>query len=165
MNCDEFQSLYAERSDIRAPDPGGRLRLDRHRQTCRDCARFADALDLGIETLRGLEAPPVRPSFERRLRRRLRAEVAIGDPVVPTHAGLAAGFLLAAALSFALYEGLTHPAEDEMMAARVVHARVFADSGTVPAEFVDVSMPAFSDSRISYSSTEEPLSVHVLFAR
>ena len=82
----------------------------------------------------------------------------IGDPLVPTHAGVAAAFLLATALGLLIYEGLTHRASAAPPVAAV----------TAPAfepTFSNVTLPAFTHSTLDFHGAHAPLGSYALFAR
>jgi hypothetical protein len=102
-------------------------------------------------------AEDVEPSeeFRARLDRRLRAEVTVGDPVVPTHAGLAAALLLAAALGLMVVEGLGPSAAPLAAADR--------SPQTFEPALANVTLPAFTRSTLEFHGVHAPLGSYVLF--
>lgn len=167
VNCTEFQKLHSELRDGRRVDRGVERRLEHHRRHCQQCERRIELTDRALDAWRDVDVIAPSPGFSQRLRRRLLAEVSIGDPVVPTHAGLAAAFLLAAAVGVFLFEGLRGPAEEPAAVAALDELPGFADStvDVPPSELADVTIPPFSPNRFEFSSSQEPLGTNVVFAR
>ncbi|MEE8117583.1 MAG: hypothetical protein V3T28_10770 [Gemmatimonadales bacterium] len=166
MNCSEFLKRYSEVHDGWLRDARLVRRLEVHRRNCRGCSRWVELWERGVAALR--QSPRIEPSpgFRAGLRQRLQSEVAIGDPIAPTHAGLAAAFLLAAALGLFLIEGLTHPEAEPVVAARAQPA-AFPDSLDVVPEPVpvDVTIPAFGRSTLEFHSSQAPLGTLLVFSR
>ena len=160
MNCHEFLDVYSDYADGLLDDRRLLRRVDAHRAHCPRCARHAETLERGLEILRVGDVSPS-PRFRGRLNRRLLAEISIGDPVVPTSAGLAAAFLFAAGISLFLFEGLKRPPEQELVAARLAPA--LDDTLPLPAPDLDVTLPAFTDSKLEFTSSQVPLGTQVVF--
>jgi hypothetical protein len=125
-------------------------------------------MERGIRALR--VSPEISPSqdFGAALRRRLRSEVSVGDPIAPTNAGIAAAFLLAAAVGLFVYEGLTHPPTAEPpIASRAIESTALAppDDSIQPPDFVDVTLPPFAHSSLEFHSSQQPLGSFAVFPR
>ncbi|HET7040199.1 MAG TPA: hypothetical protein VFH97_09950 [Gemmatimonadales bacterium] len=137
-------------------DSGAAARFEAHRNGCPRCAKLVAALDVGLRTLRDREDADPSDTFRVELDRRLRAEVAIGDPVMPTHAGLAAAFLIMAAVGLVLYQGLGRrgPAS---MANQPPVIRTFPQIPPTPPLIQDVTLPPFADSDLEYHGSQPPL--------
>lgn len=166
MNCSEFLQRYPECHDGGLRD--GRLlrRLETHRRRCRRCAHWAESLERGIRLLRDAQEISPSAAFRSGLNKRLRSEVAIGDPITPTNAGLAAALLLAAAVGLFVFEGFTTPAAVEPQAAARLAEPAFPDSvDTVPAtDVVDVTIPAFARTTLQFHSSQAPLGTQAVFS-
>lgn len=164
MHCSEFLDRFSDYADGRLSDHRLARRIEAHLARCARCARRAASLEAGLHHLRSGGVTPS-PSFHERLRRRLHAEVAIGDPVIPTGAGLAAALLMAAGVGLVLSEGLTRGPSDDAPAART---SVAAFSDTVlpapPPVELDVTLPPFTGSTIEFSSSQVPLGTQVVFS-
>lgn len=95
--------------------------------------------------------------------------MALGDPVRPTNAGLAAAFLLAAAVGMFVYEGVAHWEQDVALAAEPTdppaEAARFATTPPAPPETVDVTLPAFAHTTLELHSAHAPLGVVTAFGR
>ena len=159
LTCPAFLDAYAEYRDGTMRDPEQRARIEAHLGECLRCRRLAQVMTRGLALLHHtIEEVEPSPHFQARLRERLRAEVVIGDPLVPTHAGLAAAFLLATALGLLVYEGLLRRASAERPVAAV----------TAPAfepTFSNVTLPAFTHSTLEFHGAHAPLGSFTLFAR
>lgn len=156
MDCREFLRGLSDFRDDLVRDHAALDRFEAHRLACPRCARLVAALDVGLSTLREPDEGGPSDTFRASLHRRLRAEVALGDPLMPTHAGLAAGLLMAAAVGLLLYEGLGRRATDEL-AARPAAVSTFPESTRVPPPLQDVTLPAFTHSEFEYHGQQEPL--------
>jgi hypothetical protein len=159
MDCGEFLRGLSDFRDGMVRDQSQAVRFENHRMGCPHCARLLTALDVGLETLRGQDEPVPSPGFRSALDGRLRAEVAIGDPVMPTHAGLAAAFLMVAALGLLLYQGMSRGAPEAAGTAPPAPAmagRFPAPEPRLPA-LQDVTLPPFVNSALEYSGRQAPL--------
>lgn len=157
MDCNDFIHRFSEARDGGLCEARQLRRIEQHARRCRRCARWVASLEMGLEELR--EARGVEPSarFRRDLRRRLAAEVALGDPIVPTNAGVAAAMLLAAAVGLLLFQtAATSPLEEP--AAAVAAAAALEDSlGLAPLQDrMDVTIPAFTHSSLEFHSSQVP---------
>jgi hypothetical protein len=121
-------------------------------------------MDRGLAALRGTEGVAPSSGFRAELDRRLLADVAMQDAVMPAHAGLAATFLVAAAVGLLLYEGLSRPesAEPEPSLAASLF-RAPPPPGQPP--LIDVTLPAFAHSDLTFTSSQTPLGSFAAFGR
>jgi hypothetical protein len=94
--------------------------------------------------------------FQARLQERLRAQVAIGSPLVPTHAGLAAALLVVTALGLLLYEGLGRKGVPAQPAAAT------ATPHLQPA-LSNLTLPAFAHSTLEFHGVHAPLGSYALY--
>lgn len=103
-------------------------------------------------------APELEPSagFEARLQERLRAQVAIGDPVAPTHAGLAAALLVATALGLLLSEGLRRDVVPTSPPA-------LATTPQLQPALSNLTLPAFAHSTLEFHGVHAPLGSYALY--
>lgn len=159
MHCQDFLDHYSDYRDGRIDDPRLVRRMERHLAVCEVCARRHEALTRGADALRGLPMPLPSRGFRNGLARRLADEVAIGDPVVPTRVGIAAAFLLAAAVALVLYEGLAaHPELQSTMPIAIADtAPLLTSPRPANASVTDFTLPAFSGAAIEFSSRPAPL--------
>lgn len=168
MHCSDYLDHLSDFRDGTLTDRKAQRRLQLHLRHCSRCRRHADALDEGLDALRELTA--VRPSeaFRDGLRQRLAAEVSLGDPVRPTNAGLAAAFLLAAAIGLFVYEGVAQhqgavaadPPVEPLARSQLSHDTAPARAPTpapAPVETVDLTLPAFGHAPLDFHSAHEPL--------
>lgn len=167
MTCSEFLEHLSEFRDRTLTDQRLVRRLGLHMRRCSRCRRRYEALEEGLGALRALG--PVSPSgaFRSGLRRRLAAEISLGDPVRPTNAGLTAAFLLAAAVGLFVYQGLARPEADvavtpEPAAPDRGAERIATPPPAVP-ETVDVTLPAFAHTSLQFHSHHAPLGSFVTF--
>jgi hypothetical protein len=156
MDCGEFLRGLSDFRDGLVRDRTSADRFEAHQRACPRCARLLIALDTGLDTLRDREEPEPSAGFRLALDRRLRAEVAIGDPVMPTHAGLAAAFLMVAALGLLVYEGLARR-EPAGSAARPSARATFPDPVPTLPPLQDVTLPAFTNTTLEYHGQQPPL--------
>ena len=163
MNCQDFLQLYSEYSDGRLTDPRAVAYVHEHLEQCVRCAHHVDSLEQGLDVLRAGDVSPS-TTFRSRLSRRLRAEVAIGDPIVPTSAGLAAALLLATGLGLFLYEANSPATEESPPSAAARLAPVAFDTLQPPLEEIDVTLPPFTHSTLQFLSSPEPLDVRVVLS-
>ena len=156
MTCLEFLDLYSDYRDGTLHDPDVRHAVDGHLGECLRCRRLAKTMDQGLALLHE-SAGSIEPSarFRAGLEHRLRSQVAIGNPLAPTHAGLAAALLLTAALGLMVVEGLTR--------GDAVHD-VTVQAG-FEAPLSNVTLPAFAHSTLEFHGTQEPLGSFVAFSR
>ncbi len=161
INCQDFLQLYSEYADGRLTDPWAVAHVHEHLDKCDRCAHHVESLELGLDVLRSGDVSPS-PTFRSRLSRRLRAEVAIGDPIVPTSAGLAAALLLATGLGLFLYQANTPAAEEAPPAVRL--APIAFDTLPPPLEEIDVTLSPFTQSTLQFLSSQEPLDVRVVLS-
>ena len=159
LTCQAFLDAYAEYRDGSLRSPVQRARMEAHLGHCLRCRRLARAMAQGLAVLHQT-VEEVEPSaqFQARLQERLRAEVVIGDPLIPTHAGLAAAFLLATALGLLLYEGLSRRASAEPPMA-TVETPVFEPA------FSNLTLPAFTHSTLEFHGAHAPLGSYTRFER
>lgn len=163
MNCQNFLQLYSEYADGRLADPRAVAHVHEHLERCARCAHHVESLERGLDVLRSGDVSPS-PTFRSRLSRRLRSEVAIGDPIVPTSAGLAAALLLATGLGLFLYEAST-PAAEEIPTHRAARLAPMAfDTIPPPLEEIDVTLPPFTQSTLQFLSSQDPLDVRVVLS-
>jgi predicted anti-sigma-YlaC factor YlaD len=159
LTCSAFLDAFSEYHEGTLRDPTLRGAVEAHLGECLRCRRLAQAMTRGL-TLLQHGVPEVEPSagFQARLRERLRAQVSVGDPLVPTHAGLAAALLVVTALGLLLYEGL---GRRDVSAAPVAAA---ASPGFEPA-LSNLTLPAFGHSTLEFHGVHAPLGSYALFAR
>ena len=157
LTCAEFLESYADYRD----ELSGNETLDRaieaHLGECLRCRRLAQTLSRGLALLQHtLEDVEPSERFRDRLAGRLRAEVVIGDPLMPTHAGLAAALLVATALGLVVVEGLVRgDRPDPSVAAAPAPAFQPAIS--------NVTLPAFAHSTLEFHGVHAPLGSYVQF--
>jgi hypothetical protein len=156
MTCVEFLRHYSDYRDDLIRDAVLRGDLEAHLLACRRCGRLLAAMDHGLAALR--RAPDVAPSpgFRTELSRRLRSESALQDAVMPAHAGLAATFLVAAAVGLLLFEGLSHRAA-RGTAPTLATSPFRAPPPPNQPRFIDVTLPAFTNSDFVFASGQTPL--------
>jgi predicted anti-sigma-YlaC factor YlaD len=159
LTCAEFLDAYADYREGVLSDGTIVRAVERHLGECLKCRRLTETMTRGLallqHTARDVEPSP---AFRQRLSQRLRAEVAVGDPLMPTHAGLAAALLIATALGLLVYEGLT----------RRVDAAPLANHATAPTfepALSDVTLPAFAHSTLEFHGSQAPLGSYTLFQR
>ena len=164
MTCVEFQRHYSDYRDGLVRDLALRGALEAHLFACRRCGRLLAVMDHGLAALR--HAPDVAPSagFRAELDRRLRADVAAQDAVMPAHAGLTATFLVAAAVGLLLYEGLSH-SESEEPTPTLATSPFRAPPPPDQPLFIDVTLPAFTHSDCVFTSSQAPLGSFAAFGR
>lgn len=155
MYCADFLDTYSAYRDGTLRDSALRQAVEAHLGECLRCRRLAQAMTRGLALLQH-STEDVEPSadFRIRLDRRLRSEVALGDPVVPTHAGLAAALLLAAALGLLVVEALGRGGAPVVAQQP---ARTFEPALT------NVTLPAFAHSTLEFHGVHAPLGSYVLF--
>jgi anti-sigma factor RsiW len=155
MQCSEFLEVYSDYRDGTIPDPDVRAAVEAHLCECLRCRRLARAMTRGLALLH-LTAEEVEPSaeFRTRLECRLRAQVTVGDPVIPTHAGLAAALLLAAALGLLVVEGLGR-SDPPLVAGQ--------SQPSFEAALANVTLPAFAHSTLEFHGVHAPLGSYALF--
>lgn len=167
MDCNDFIQRFSEARDGGLRDPRQLRRIEQHARRCPRCARWVESLELGLGELR--EAMGIEPSarFRKRLRKRLAAEVSIGDPIVPTNAGLAAALLLAAAVGLLVLQNASTPSMEEPAAVRVAAAAALEDSlELVPRQdSMDVTIPAFTHSTLEFHSSQVPVGTLAVLTR
>ncbi len=121
-------------------------------------------MDHGLAALRGTEGVAPSSGFRAELDRRLRADVATQDAVMPAHAGLAATFLVAAAVALLLYEGLSH-ADSAGPVAPLAASPFRAPPPPDQPLLIDVTLPAFTRSDLTFTSSQTSLGSFAAFGR
>ena len=164
MTCSDYLDHLSDFRDGTLTDRRAQRRLHQHLRHCSRCRRHCEVLDEGLDALRELAAVNPSPTFRVGLRERLSAEVSLGDPLRPTNAGLAAAFLLAAAVGLFVYEGVAHrkgalAIDAEPPAQRAAPLDLTVDSAPAPApiETVDLTLPAFGHAPLEFHSAHAPL--------
>ena len=162
MKCSDYLNYLSDFRDGTLTDRKAQRRLQLHLRHCPRCRRHCDALDEGLDALRELTSVNPSVDFRDGLRQRLAAEVSLGDPVRPTNAGLAAAFLLAAAIGLFVYEGVAQREGALAVAAEppvepVTPTGLPIDSAPVPIETVDLTLPAFGHAPLEFHSAHAPL--------
>lgn len=159
MDCSDYLLHLSDFRDGRLTDRRVMRRLQVHLRGCARCRRHLEALEHGLGELQALDIVAPSEDFRTGLHRRLAAEVSLGDPVRPTNTGLAAAFLLAAAVGLFVYEGMARAEHDVALAADLP-----ADAGgpvfpvpAQPVDTVDVTLPAFSHTTLEFHSAHAPL--------
>lgn len=163
MRCAEFLKLYSDFRDGLIEDHRTKRRLERHLRRCLRCARHHATLERGLGLLQTSGGDVVPSShFRERLQRRLQDEIAVGDPLIPTNAGMAAAFVLAAGLGLILYEGVLRPPKEAAVepppAAEMTRPAALPlpiPPAPAPEQFVDVTLPAFGDTAMHFRSEGE----------
>jgi predicted anti-sigma-YlaC factor YlaD len=157
MTCAAFLDAFGEYREGALRDPAQQAAVEAHVRCCLRCRRLSQAMSRGLAMLHQA-APEVEPSagFEARLRERLRAEVVIGDPLVPTHAGLAATLLVATALGLLLYEGLGR-------SGSAAQPAVAASAPVFEPALSNLTLPSFSHSTLEFHGVHAPLGSYALF--
>lgn len=159
MHCQEFLDHYSDFRDGRLEDHRLARRMERHLAVCGPCARRHAALTRGAEALRSLPVPLPSRRFRAGLAHRLAGEVAIGDPIAPTRVGIAAAFLLAAAVALVLYEGLAaHAFPQSTLPIAIADTTSLLDTPRPSANrvVVNFTLPAFSGAAVQFSSSPAP---------
>jgi hypothetical protein len=158
MNCAEFLQMHAEARDGQVRDPAVLAELEDHLERCRRCGRLAEMITEGLLALQTEDIAPT-GRFRKTLDQRLRAEVALGDPIMPTHAGLAAALLMASAVGLLLYQAFSRTPAKVATAqpAPAVTAPFAPDHGSQRSVLVDVTLPAFTHSQLEFHSSQTPL--------
>lgn len=159
LTCSAFLEAFGDYREGALRDPVLRAAVEAHLGECLRCRRLAQAMTRGLALLQH-GVPEVEPSagFQARLQERLEAEVSVGDPLVPTHAGLAAALLVVTAVGLLLYEGLgRREAAGPPVAAD-------AAGGVAPA-LSNLTLPAFSRSTLEFHGVHAPLGSYALFER
>jgi len=160
LTCAEFVDSYADYRDECSTDTALDRAVEAHLAECLRCRRLAQTLTRGLAMLHHtLEEVEPSDRFRDRLAGRLRAEVAIGDPLKPTHAGLAAGLLVATALGLVVVEGLVRGGRGREPAAASAPAPAFQPAMS------NVTLPAFAHSTLEFHGVHAPLGSYVLFGR
>jgi hypothetical protein len=164
MTCAEFLRHYSDYRDGLVRDGLLHGDLKAHLKACRRCGRLIAIMDSGLAAVRGTQNVAPSSGFRAELDRRLGAERAMQDAVMPAHAGLAATFLVAAAVGLLLYEGLSHP--DPADTAPTLATSPFrAPSPPDRPLFIDVTLPAFTHSDFTFTSSQTPLGSFAALAR
>lgn len=157
MTCAEFLQCCSDYQDDEVRDATLRRALDEHLRSCRRCRRVLAVMEGGLAALREADGPAPSPGFRAALDRRLGAEVAHQDTVMPAPAGLAATFLVAAAIGLLLYEALSHA--DPPGEPPAVAVSPFPAPPPVAPALIDVTLPAFARSHFTFTSSQSPLGV------
>lgn len=159
MTCAEFLESFADCRDGLAEDAGVARAVEAHLGECLRCRRLTQTLTRGLAMLHDtLEDVEPSDRFRDRLAGRLRAEVAVGDPLVPTHAGLAAALLVVTALGLLVVEGVVRGGRAEQPVAA-------APSPAFQPALSNVTLPAFAHSTLEFHGVHAPLGSYVLFGR
>jgi hypothetical protein len=156
MTCVEFLRHYSDYRDGLVRDPVLRGTLEAHLLACRRCGRLLTLMDNGLAALRRTANVTPSPHFRAELDRRLRAESAMQDAVMPAHAGLAATFLVAAAVGLLLYEGLSN-ADAAGTTPTLATSPFRAPPPPNQPPFIDVTLPAFTHSDLVFTSNQAAL--------
>ena len=159
MTCAEFLESYADFRDGLVGAAGVDRAVKAHLGECLRCRRLAQTLTRGLALLHTMEDVELSERFRDRLAGRLRAEVAIGDPLVPTHAGLAAALLVATALGLLVVEGVVRDADGAETPVAASPAPAFHPA------LSNVTLPAFAHSTLEFHGVHAPLGSYVLFGR
>jgi hypothetical protein len=159
MTCTEFLESYADYRDGLAEAGGVDRAVEAHLGECLRCRRAAQTLTRGLALLHAIEDVEPSDRFRDRLAGRLRAEVAIGDPLVPTHAGLAAALLVATALGLLVVEGMVRGAGRAETPVAAAAAPAFQPA------LSNVTLPAFAHSTLEFHGVHAPLGTYGLFGR
>lgn len=161
LTCAEFLDSYADYRDERSGNDELDRAVEAHLGECLRCRRLAQTLTRGLAMLHHtLEEVEPSDGFRAQLAGRLRAEVAIGDPLMPTHAGLAAALLVATALGLVVVEGVIRGGDP----ARQPVAAAPAPAPFQPA-ISNVTLPAFAHSTLEFHGVHAPLGSYVQFGR
>jgi predicted anti-sigma-YlaC factor YlaD len=157
LTCSAFLDAFSEYREGTLRDPALRAAVETHLGECLRCRRLAQAMTRGLALLQHA-VPDLEPSagFQARLRERLKAQISVGDPVTPTHAGVAAALLVVTALGLLLSEGL---GRDDAPAPPVAAA---AAPGFEPA-LSNLTLPAFGHSTLEFHGVHAPLGSYALF--
>jgi len=161
LTCAEFLESYADYRDELAGDEALDRAIEIHLGECLRCRRLALTLTRGLALLHHtLEDVEPSDRFRDQLAGRLRAEVTIGDPLTPTHAGLAAALLVVTALGLVVVEGLIRG--DRQPATPPVAA---APAPAFQPAISNVTLPAFAHSTLEFHGVHAPLGSYVQFGR
>ena len=160
MTCAEFLESYADYRDDVLPDVGQRRAVEAHLGECLRCRRLAQTLTRGLALLQ-TTLEDVEPSerFRDELAGRLRAQVAIGHPLVPTNAGVAAALLVATAVGLVVVEGILRRNQEAVPPVAAASAPAFEPA------LSNVTLPAFAHSTLEFHGVHAPLGSYALFAR
>jgi len=147
MDCSEFLDAYSDYRDGVVTEPGLLLRLRKHLQTCRHCARYDRLIRKGVVALRKHAEIEPSPEFARRLKQRLAAGGPASAllPITPPGSRVAAAVMIAAAVVFLVYEGLRGPEQPRRTASTLPSEPmplVVANPGLPFVTFNDLNAPA-----------------------
>jgi len=160
MTCTEFLESYADYRDDVLPDLAQRRAVQTHLGECLRCRRLAQTLTRGLALLQStLEDVEPSARFRDTLDGRLRAQVAIGHPLVPTNAGVAAALLVATALGLVVVEGILRRGHEAEVPVAAAPAPAFQPA------LSNVTLPAFAHSTLEFHGVHAPLGSYALFAR
>jgi len=160
MTCSEFFESYADYRDDVLHDVDQRRTVEVHLGECLRCRRLAQTLTRGLALLQtSLEDVEPSERFRDELAGRLRAQVAIGHPLVPTNAGVAAALLVATALGLVVVEGILRSDRETEPPMAAAPAPVFQPT------LSNVTLPAFAHSALEFHGVHAPLGSYALFAR
>jgi hypothetical protein len=157
MTCAEFLQFCSDYRDDEVHDTTLRRALDEHLRACRRCRRLLAVMDGGLAAVREADDIAPSPGFRAELERRLGGEVAGRHTIMPARAGLAATFLVAAAVGLLLYEAFSHA--DPVREPPAVAASPFPAPPPPAPSFIDVTLPAFTGSHFTFTSSQSPLGV------
>jgi hypothetical protein len=157
MTCAAFLQYCSDYRDDEVRDATLRRALEEHLRSCRRCQRVLAVMDGGLAELREADALAPSPGFRAELDRRLGAEIAHEYTIMPARAGLAATFLVAAAIGLLLYEAFSHA--DPAGEPPAVAVSPFPAPPPVAPALIDVTLPAFARSNFTFTSSQSPLGV------
>lgn len=158
LTCSAFLDAFCEYQEGTLCDPVQRAAVEAHLRACLRCRRLSQTMIRGLALLQHA-VPDVEPSpgFQARLEARLREQVSVGDPLVPTHAGLAAALLVVTALGLLLYEGSGRRGAPTPPVAAAAPAFAPALS--------NLTLPAFAHSTLEFHGVHAPLASYALYRR
>lgn len=158
LTCSAFLDAFCEYQEGTLCDPVQRAAVEAHLRACLRCRRLSQTMIRGLALLQHA-VPDVEPSpgFQARLEARLREQVSVGDPLVPTHAGLAAALLVVTALGLLLYEGSGRRGAPPPPVAAAAPAFAPALS--------NLTLPAFAHSTLEFHGVHAPLASYALYRR
>lgn len=159
LTCSAFLDAFCEYQEGTLRDPVQRAAVEAHLRECLRCRRLSHTMTRGLALLQQAvpEVEPT-PGFQARLEARLREQVSVGDPLVPTHAGLAAALLVVTALGLLLYEGLGRRGAPTTPA-------VAAEAPAFTPALSNLTLPAFAHSTLEFHGVHAPLGSYALYRR
>lgn len=161
MHCPEFLDRYTEFRDGVVTTPRELRRFERHLATCESCRAYDTAVRRGVLALQGAGTLAPSQDFRKRLDERLRRErLTRAGPIVATGAGVAAGLLVAVAVTLFAFQAAHRPTPAQARALPPVpFPKPIAQAGVPFVTFQDPRASGSAGNQIPYGSAlVEPVS-------